>query len=1069
MSGTRMSTFWESAARAWEHAAVGESAVSASDGQAPDAAAVVNATFEEDDKVRSTLSNQLTARARLAAPIAAKASAAFDHFWPSLFTDDDRDPRTYLAPGEDLLTTMDRVVRKGVDGIRADGNQRSLKLHLTDEVKNLITETNGGSGQGTIVLTDLINVLTAKLPGTPSLRDEPALTICAAEKEAKQRLDEIEGNATPPPTSPSHDGSSPNGDHEPALTAEFVAEHVHELVAKMPAPEEQPILTPPDRTDLSLVTQGIQAFELQSGPSDVTSYHDFNGLQIAFEHVWAEVFDERLGQLGRELYETYIDLVEFTGSTTVPLTAVTSIKDIASLMNDARDLGRHAENAIPQTALPQLADALAALRIRLINFLMPIQEQIGNVPAQVASFLQPLESLIYLAQAEDATSLDSSLRSVTRLRRLLEELATILQQKYAFTVFAKDSSNFGIMVTYRQTWTPEHYQVGDLVSTIPLAPKETRRYTSKQVTKKSRTVKELEDNLRANKTDASDTSRVDNEIVKRAENRTNFHMSADGSYGTEAYKIHAATDAGGDDAKFSQDTKKDFHEAVLKSAQEYKHDNRMEVETTSTEETESTTYQEIQNPNDELTVTYLFYELQRTYRVAEKIHQVTPVVLVANEVPAPHQIDDAWLIQHDWILRRVLLDDSFRPALDFLTQSFVGAELNLQILDNNVKEQRQVVDEIRAQVAAQLKVVDKEQRDLSQKMDTQAGLQFAEGILGTVKRVFDPFKLTGDSVTGTKEGMQSVADYAQQTLDRAEREKMRLLDQLGLATTALQVAVDKLSTAMKEHYDKVNEVDRLRVHVKENILYYMQAIWYHEPPDQRYFRVFQVKVPIVEPKSTTTTLHFTGKPTPVDRVFSDNQTMHIEMPVPDVDIKWKPLVEVAELDEVLGYKGNYAIYRLKENNYLTLHMMQNYLEVADEIQIRDPDDFANYTVSDLQEMATCLYQRDKTVYADHKEEIKKMIIDRLISGRAEDDRVIVPTKSLYIEALVGMHPLLENFKLLHRALDVKKAQAETRHAELENVRLAARSLKGNYEDPDIERKILVEGVNSQVAIQPDTN
>jgi hypothetical protein len=148
-------------------------------------------------------------------------------------------------------------------------------------------------------------------------------------------------------------------------------------------------------------------------------------------------------------------------------------------------------------------------------------------------------------------------------------------------------------------------------------------------------------------------------------------------------------------------------------------------------------------------------------------------------------------------------------------------------------------------------------------------------------------------------------------------------------------------------------------------------------------------------------------------------------------------------------------------------MMQNYLEVADEIQIRDPDDFANYTVSDLQEMATCLYQRDKTVYADHKEEIKKMIIDRLISGRAEDDRVIVPTKSLYIEALVGTHPLLENFKLLHRALDVKKVQAETRHAELENMRLAARALSGKYEDPDIEKKIVIERDAAGIVVQPD--
>jgi hypothetical protein len=106
-------------------------------------------------------------------------------------------------------------------------------------------------------------------------------------------------------------------------------------------------------------------------------------------------------------------------------------------------------------------------------------------------------------------------------------------------------------------------------------------------------------------------------------------------------------------------------------------------------------------------------------------------------------------------------------------------------------------------------------------------------------------------------------------------------------------------------------------------------------------------------------------------------------------------------------------------------------------------------------------------YNLYKDEIKKLIVDRLTSGAAEDDRVIVPTKSLYIEALVGTHPLLEDFKLLHRALDVKKVQGETRHGELENVRLGARALRGKDEDPDIEKKIIIEGNGKGILVQPD--
>jgi hypothetical protein len=137
--------------------------------------------------------------------------------------------------------------------------------------------------------------------------------------------------------------------------------------------------------------------------------------------------------------------------------------------------------------------------------------------------------------------------------------------------------------------------------------------------------------------------------------------------------------------------------------------------------------------------------------------------------------------------------------------------------------------------------------------------------------------------------------------------------------------------------------------------------------------------------------------------------------------------------------------------------MQPYLEIADKVILRDPDDLANYTVDELQELAACVYRKDPDLFDEHREEFKQLLIKKLTSARKDHDLVVVPTKSLYIEALVGTHPLLEDFKLIHRALDVKKVQAEVRHAELENIRLAARALKGKDEDPDIEKKIVIEG------------
>jgi hypothetical protein len=306
-----------------------------------------------------------------------------------------------------------------------------------------------------------------------------------------------------------------------------------------------------------------------------------------------------------------------------------------------------------------------------------------------------------------------------------------------------------------------------------------------------------------------------------------------------------------------------------------------------------------------------------------------------------------------------------------------------------------------------------------------------------------------------------MVDYARQTLDRAEREKARLLAQLEVAVTALQAAVDKLSAAVKEHYDRVAEIDRLRVHIKENILYYMQAIWRQEPPDQRFFRLYDIEVPIVQPGSTQVSVTSggnggSGGASSIVSRLRALDPVSVSLPMPEVTLTKKKLVDVADLDNVLAYKGNYMVFALKENNYITLHMMQDYLDIDETLGLRDPDELSNYSIEELQELGACIKRTKPELLEEYQKEFKQLLIDRLSSPTADSDLVIVPTSSLYIECLVGTHPLLEDFKQIHRALDVKKVQSEVRHAELENVRLAARALEGEREDPDIEKKIVVE-------------
>ena len=179
----------------------------------------------------------------------------------------------------------------------------------------------------------------------------------------------------------------------------------------------------------------------------------------------------------------------------------------------------------------------------------------------------------------------------------------------------------------------------------------------------------------------------------------------------------------------------------------------------------------------------------------------------------------------------------------------------------------------------------------------------------------------------------------------------------------------------------------------------------------------------------------------------------------------RKLADLADLDKVLGFKGNYTIFALKENNYLTLRMMQEYLEVGDDLVLRDPDEFGELTVEEPTELAACLHHREPERFKErHAGSGPRWWRAGLPPRRL--DLVIVPTSSLYIEALVGTHPLLEDFKLIHRALDVKKVQADVRHQELENLRLARRLFAGKDDDPDIDKNIVI-SAGTPLAVETD--
>ena len=858
--------------------------------------------------------------------------------------------------------------------------------------------------------------------------------------------------------------------------------------------------------------------ELATGAADADSYHDFFRLQIAFEDVWAELLDTNISKVAQKLYATWDALMDIspgayddsgkTDRTTRRFAAapppdvpggpnpqdISGTDELLNFMSNLSIfLGIPSDSAATSNVPADVMLLKTAVTQTLAGCNMLLTElnrtgaHSGSAAWNAGSWLaatpgnndntgdpDDLASFPPATRRADVfnniASALASLSSPTNpadptvtfpdITKLLLQLDGMLKERYRFDVFAPASINYGLLLNYRQHWQPQSYQVGNLVSTIPLAPQETRRYTTKSVVKKNRSAKEIENSLRSDKEDSSITARVDSEIVGKTKYQTNFQANAKGSYGNDAlFKVEAGVQSQTDQAVESAQTTKEFHEAVMKSAQEYRNEHRLEISTEESSENESTSFREIKNPNDELTVTYLFYELQRRYLVDESLYRVTPVVLVANDVPAPHEVDTGWILRNDWIIKRAILDDSFLPALEYIATGYTGAEVTLQVLELAVEHEKAVVDRITQQVllanqaldAATVGLIDAQNQDINS-LKTQE-------TLGFVKSFFDPLGIgQAGKVDGNTDRAQ--LDFAKDALNRAQTKVDQLTSKMQTEATALQVAIDKYTAAATKHYEMLADIDRLRIHVKDNILHYMQAIWTYEPTDQRYFRLYNLDAPTFLPPSGPPSGPPSAKVAPnagFAKFDPKRQSYSIQLPPPQLSATMK-LHQIADLDNFLGFKGNYMIFPMVNyDNYMAWYLVQNYIYFDDVAGLiaADADPNANMTLDQLKAAMASIHVSDPKSFVANEPQFTEIMM-RLLSDQSPE-MVIVPSNSLYIEALPGTHPLLEDFKLIHRAIDIKRAQAEARKAELENLRFAARLANGDLGDPHVDKVVVVGG------------
>ncbi len=671
---------------------------------------------------------------------------------------------------------------------------------------------------------------------------------------------------------------------------------------------------------------------------------------------------------------------------------------------------------------------------------------------------------------------------------IITRLRNARSSSYPFRHFAASSTqrsvNFGLMVTYRQLWTPVSYQVGDLVSTIPLGPNETRKYSKKEVQKRRRLEKELESNQSNSKFDTETKSRAEAEILAKATGKTSFGHNSKGNF---EYGIEGGMKASGesttsfktDAERHSQDVKKNMRESVVKAAEERKRETKMEVETEETFESEFTESGELKNPNDEITCTFLLYELQRRYRINEKMHRLQSVVLVAQEMPKASEIDPVWLIQHDWILNRVLLDDSFKPALTYVSTTLVSEQEILNHMRRALLDQQALVEQIKEDLADRRSSAGLRYAALERQIERSAqDAGDSGGILDKVSDIVSGGGLLGGILGGGDEGEDNSAkireDAARDAWEREHKEEQAFRNRLGSAQSTLATMRNDFNKKLSKHLAEVTQVERLATHIYQNIMHYMQAIWSHEPDDQRFLRLRDVPIPNLRPHKPRRNYSLPANITNAitldpDRIVGiDTEFGMAEIPPQPEDIPTLPLAQVGDLSNPLGFMGNYIILPMYETNALTDFMMDPYVVYAEgEYGINDPDPAGNRSLKEFSDYVCCL---KKTLPAESFEELAPTLrntLRKLLQRSVrENEEIIVGTGNLYIEALPGAHSIMEQFKHLHRQIDVKAAQEELRTTAIDNIRRAQRILNTNLEDPDIEAKYVFEGGGSATVVPP---
>jgi hypothetical protein len=318
------------------------------------------------------------------------------------------------------------------------------------------------------------------------------------------------------------------------------------------------------RASQETVNANVGKVELTKGPAEQTAYYDFTVLNIAFGHIWKQLIDPTPGQVQGRLKQEMekrggpLDVNSPFSKMFLQVKSMLDTIEVPAKVAAEFDISREEWDALTFSQRLRLESIAVDIGYAhrglsydpdgkaeiVVNWGFPPTVETIQRPAGYYSIeVEHADRLKSDLRAQGESLLDHVRATNTRsLHRLLRELDDSLQAKHSFTAFGTDSTaravNFGILNTYRQRWDPLNYQVGDLVKTVPLAPKEERKYTIKRTVKEKKIEKEVRKYNSTISHTKQGVSRDEEDIANKAQKQIKFDL--EGSYNGASWSVKSS-------------------------------------------------------------------------------------------------------------------------------------------------------------------------------------------------------------------------------------------------------------------------------------------------------------------------------------------------------------------------------------------------------------------------------------------------------------------------------------------------------------------------------------------------